>query len=94
MPVPQNLLQRIYRTSPEHIGALRDTVNFVIQLVTLVLAATDGMVTYVKDDSNVGGLIIISEPFLLYHNKAPKRGLSRYGHLVRNGSKARKPVFL
>ncbi len=56
IPVPQNLLQRIDRTSsPAHIGKLRNAVDFIVPPDTPVLAAADGTVTYVKDDSNVGG---------------------------------------
>ena len=56
MPVPQSLLQRIDRTSsPAHIGKLRNAVDFIVPQNTPVLAAADGLVTFVKDDSNVGG---------------------------------------
>ncbi len=55
MPVPQSLLQRIDRTSPAHIGNLRKAVDFIVTPNSPVLAAADGTVTYVKEDSNVGG---------------------------------------
>ena len=56
LPVPHNLLERIDRTSsPAHVGNLRNAVDFVVPLNTPVLAVADGTVTYVKDDSNVGG---------------------------------------
>ena len=56
IPVPQGILQRIDRTSsPAHIGKLRNAVDFIVPQNTPVLAAADGLVTFVKDDSNVGG---------------------------------------
>ncbi len=56
IPVPQNLLQRIDRTSsPAHIGNPRNAVDFIAPQNTPVPAAADGMITYVKDDSYVGG---------------------------------------
>src|SRR4028119_489767 len=56
IPVPKDLLQRIDRTSsPAHIGKLRNAVDFIVPQNTPVLAAADGLVTFVKDDSNVGG---------------------------------------
>ena len=56
IPVPQNRIQRIDRTFPAHVGCLRNAVDFIAPQNTPVLAAADGKVTYVKDDSNVGGL--------------------------------------
>ncbi len=55
MPVPQNLLQRIDRSSPAHVGNLRNAVDFIVPSDTPVLAAADGTITYVQDDSNVWG---------------------------------------
>ncbi len=91
IPVPQNLLQRIDRTSsPAHVGKLRNAVDFIVPQNTPVLAATDGKVTYVKDDSNVGG------PDPSYWNYTnfisimhPNGEYTRYDHLRRNSSKAR-----
>jgi murein DD-endopeptidase MepM/ murein hydrolase activator NlpD len=53
----RNLLQRIDRdSSPAHIGSLRNVVDFIAPLNTLVLAAAaDGEVVFVNDDSNIGG---------------------------------------
>ena len=36
-------------------GKLRNAVDFIVPQNTPVLAAADGRVTYVKDDSNVWG---------------------------------------
>src|SRR5687767_15988918 len=56
LPVPKNSIQRIDRsTSPAHIGKLRNAIDFIVPENTPVLAAADGIITYVKDDSNIGG---------------------------------------
>ncbi|MGN6614663.1 MAG: M23 family metallopeptidase, partial [Candidatus Nitrosocosmicus sp.] len=56
LPISKELLQKIDRTtSPAHIGKLRNAVDFIAPLGTPVLAAADGIVTIVKDDSNTGG---------------------------------------
>ncbi|MGD9672262.1 MAG: M23 family metallopeptidase [Candidatus Nitrosocosmicus sp.] len=56
IPVPREMLQRIdRRSSPAHTGKLRNAIDFVVPKNTPVLAAAEGVVTYIKDDSNVGG---------------------------------------
>ena len=56
LPVPKHLLQRIDRTSsPAHVGKLRNAIDFIADVGTPVLAAEDGLVTFVKDTSNTGG---------------------------------------
>ncbi len=56
MPVPKYLLQRIDRTSsPAHFGKLRNAIDLIVPQNTPVFAAADGVVTFVKDDSNIGG---------------------------------------
>ena len=56
IPVPREMLQRIdRRSSPAHIGKLRTAVDFVVAENTPVLAAAEGVVTYIQDDSNIGG---------------------------------------
>ena len=56
IPVPREMLQRIdRRSSPAHIGKLRNAVDFVVAKNTPVLAAAEGVVTYIQDDSNIGG---------------------------------------
>ena len=56
LPIPKDLLQRIDKTSsPAHVGKLRNAIDLIAPQNTPVLAAADGMVTFVKDDSNVGG---------------------------------------
>jgi murein DD-endopeptidase MepM/ murein hydrolase activator NlpD len=57
LPVPKNLLQRIDRTSsPAHMGNLRNAIDFIVYEQTPVLAAADGIVSFVKDSSNTGGI--------------------------------------
>jgi len=56
LPIPEDQFQYIDRTSsPAHFGRLRNAIDFVADKETLVLAAADGIVTYVKDDSDIGG---------------------------------------
>lgn len=44
LPVPKDLLQRIDRTSsPAHVGKLRNAIDFIVDELTPVLAAADGM---------------------------------------------------
>jgi murein DD-endopeptidase MepM/ murein hydrolase activator NlpD len=55
LPVPTDLLKRIDMTSsPAHLGKLRNAIDFIVDEETPVLAAADGIVTFVKDDSNTG----------------------------------------
>jgi hypothetical protein len=52
------LLDRVDRTtSPIHIGNLRNAIDFIVPEFTPVLAAANGIVSYVKDDSTIGGFI-------------------------------------
>ena len=56
LPVPKDKLQRIDRmSSPAHVGKLRNAIDFIVAENTPVLAAADGVVTFVKDDSHIGG---------------------------------------
>lgn len=56
LPVPREAMARIDRkTSPVHTGKLKNAVDFIVKANTPVLAAQDGIVTFVKDDSYVGG---------------------------------------
>ena len=56
VPIPTNSLQKIDRTSsPAHVFSLRNAIDFIAPIDTPVLAAADGTVTFVKDDSNIGG---------------------------------------
>ena len=90
LPIPQDLLQRIDRTSsPAHVGRLRNAIDLIAPQNTLVFAAADGVVTLVKDDSNIGG----PEPsYWIYVNfisiMHSNGGHSRYDHLEYGISKA------
>ena len=91
VPVPQNLLQRIDRTSsPAHVGKLRNAVDFIAPTNTPVLAAADGTVTYVKDDSYVGGPNISYWNYTNFVAIMHQNGEhTRYDHLGHNSSKVR-----
>jgi murein DD-endopeptidase MepM/ murein hydrolase activator NlpD len=91
LPVPNNLLHRIDRTSsPAHVGKLRNAIDFIADEETPVLAAADGIVTFVKDDSNTGG----SDPIYWNHTNFivimhPNGEYSRYDHLRHTSSKVK-----
>jgi murein DD-endopeptidase MepM/ murein hydrolase activator NlpD len=91
LPVPKHLLQRIDRTSsPAHVGKLRNAIDFIADKGTSVLAAEDGIVTFVKDTSNTGG----ANPsnwrhtnfIVIMHSNGE---YSRYDHLSYNSSKVK-----
>ena len=83
LPIPKKDLQRVDRnSSPAHYGKLRNAVDFIAPAGTPVLAAADGMITFVRDDSRTGG------PSVEYWNDtnfvviAHANGeFSRYDHL-------------
>ena len=89
LPVPLRALERIDRTSsPAHFGKLRDAIDLVVRKNTPVLAAADGIVTFVKDDSDIGG----PDPsYWAYSNFVAIRHLNaeftRYDHLDHASSK-------
>ena len=88
LPVPKNLLQRMDRTSsPAHLGKLRNAIDLIVDKGTPVLAAADGMVTFVKDISDIGGP---NPVYWEYTNfivvMHPNGEYSRYDHLSYNSS--------
>ncbi len=88
LPVPKNLLQRMDRTSsPAHLGKLRNAIDLIVDKGTPVLAAADGMVTFVKDISDIGGP---NPAYWEYTNfivvMHPNGEYSRYDHLSYNSS--------
>ena len=91
LPVPKHLLQRIDRTSsPAHMGKLRNAIDFIADKGAPVLAAEDGIVTFVKDTSNIGG----ANPSNWRHTNFivimhPNGEYSRYDHLSYNSSKVK-----
>jgi murein DD-endopeptidase MepM/ murein hydrolase activator NlpD len=91
LPVPKGQLQRIDRSSsPAHQGNLRNAIDFIADEETPVLAAADGIVTFVKDDSNTGG----SNPIYWSHTNFivimhSNGEYSRYDHLSYNSSRVK-----
>jgi murein DD-endopeptidase MepM/ murein hydrolase activator NlpD len=91
IPVPREMLQRIDRSSsPAHVGKLRNAIDFIAPISTPVLAAADGIVSYISDDSNVGGP---DASYWLYTNfitiKHSNGEYSRYDHLDYKSSQVR-----
>ena len=90
LPIPKEMLQRIDRSSPAHVGKLRNAVDFIVPIGTPVLAAADGIVTYISDDSTVGGP---DASYWLYTNfitiKHSNGEYSRYDHLDYKSSEVR-----
>lgn len=89
LPVPKDALQWMDKTSsPAHTGKLKHAIDFVVPQNTLVNAAADGIVTFVKDDSNVGGPGIefwyFSNFIVIQHKNGE---YSRYDHLAYKSSK-------
>lgn len=91
LPVPRDKLHRIDRTSsPAHFGSLRNAIDLIVEKDASVLAAGDGIVTFVKDSSNIGG------PNPVYWNHTnfivvmhSNGEYSRYDHLSYNSSKVK-----
>jgi murein DD-endopeptidase MepM/ murein hydrolase activator NlpD len=55
LPVPKDRIVRIVSSSVSHVGHLRNAIDFLVPEGTPVYAAAEGVVTALKDDSNVGG---------------------------------------
>ena len=88
LPVPKDLLQRIDRTSsPVHMGKLRNAIDLIVDKDTPVLAAADGIVTFVKDISGIGGpnpaYWEYTNFIVIMHSNGE---YSRYDHLSYNSS--------
>jgi murein DD-endopeptidase MepM/ murein hydrolase activator NlpD len=96
LPVPKEKLTKIDRTSsPAHVGKLRHAIDLLVPLNTPVLAAADGLVTFVRDNSQLGG------PSIEYWNesnfiviKHAKEEYSRYDHLAFKSSKVTPGEFV
>jgi murein DD-endopeptidase MepM/ murein hydrolase activator NlpD len=96
LPVPKNELQRIDRiSSPAHVGKLRNAIDFIVAENTPVLAAADGIVTFVKDDSQIGGPSIEywhhSNFIVIQH---PNDEYSRYDHLAHRSAVIRTGQYI
>ncbi|HXX96014.1 MAG TPA: M23 family metallopeptidase [Candidatus Bathyarchaeia archaeon] len=89
LPVPRNLLDRVDRSSsPIHIGNLRNAIDFIVLEHSPVLAAANGIVTYVKDDSIIGGPNPIYQKYTNFITIAhANEEYSRYDHLTPQSSK-------
>ena len=93
LPVQKDLLKRIDRTSSPgfHLGKLRNAIDLIVDEETSVLAAADGIVTFVNDTlSNTGG----SNPLYWSHTNFivimhSNGEYSRYDHLSHNSSKVK-----
>ena len=91
LPVSKNFLERIDRTSsPAHVGSLRNAVDLVSPQKTPVLAAANGVVTFVHDNYNIGGP---NPSYLNYTNfitvMHSNGEYSRYDHLEYGSAKVR-----
>ena len=91
IPIPKNSLQKIDRTSsPAHVFSLRNSIDFIAPQNTPVLAAADGIVTFVKDDSNIGGPYPSYWDLTNFITIAHSNGeYSRYDHLEYHSVKVR-----
>jgi murein DD-endopeptidase MepM/ murein hydrolase activator NlpD len=91
IPIPLEWLQKIDRTSsPAHILSLRNAIDFIAPQNIPVLAAADGIVTFVKDDSNTGGPYPFywdSTNFIIIEHSNGE--YSRYDHLEYLSAKVR-----
>jgi len=89
LPVPKETLRKIDRnSSPTHVANLKNAIDLIVPINTPVLAAADGTVTFVRDDSNIGG------PFPSYIGftnfiviKHAQNEFTRYDHLSHRSSK-------
>jgi murein DD-endopeptidase MepM/ murein hydrolase activator NlpD len=96
LPVPKKFLKHIDRnSSPAHIGKLRNAIDLIVPENTPVLAAADGMVTAVKDDSNIGGP---NPSYWMYTNfitiMHSNGEYTRYDHLAHHSSKVKSGQYV
>jgi murein DD-endopeptidase MepM/ murein hydrolase activator NlpD len=96
LPVPKKFLKHIDRnSSPAHIGKLRNAIDLVVPENTPVLAAADGIVTVVKDDSNIGGpdpsYWMYTNFITIMHSNGE---YTRYDHLVYHSSKVKSGQYV
>jgi len=98
------LLERVDRTSsPVHTGNLRNAIDFIVPENTPVLAAANGVVTYVKDDSCIGGpnptywnftnfvaIMHANEEYSRYDHLAPRSSKVKVGQSISEGQEIAK----
>jgi murein DD-endopeptidase MepM/ murein hydrolase activator NlpD len=89
LPVPKEALARIdTASSPAHVGRLKNAVDLLAPENTPVLAAADGVVTFVRDDSNTGGPSVdywFDSNFIVIRHSNGE--YSRYDHLAHKSAK-------
>ena len=104
LPVPRNLLERVDKTSsPLHTGNLRNAIDLIVPELTPVFAAANGIVTYVKDDSTIGGpnriyqndtnfiaIMHANQEYSRYDHLAPRSSMVKVGQTVREGEEIAK----
>jgi murein DD-endopeptidase MepM/ murein hydrolase activator NlpD len=104
MPVLKKLLERVDRTSsPVHTGNLRNAIDFIVPENTPVLAAANGIVASVKDDSTIGGpnpiywkytnfitIMHSNEEYSRYDHLAPRSSKVKVGQTVSEGQEIAK----
>ncbi len=96
LPVPENLLERIDKiSSPVHIGKLRNAIDFIVYEQTPVLAAAEGIVSFVKDSSNTGGSTPMYWDYTNFIVIRHSNGeYSRYDHLGNKSSKVKAGQYV
>jgi murein DD-endopeptidase MepM/ murein hydrolase activator NlpD len=89
-PVKEEDTERLRYNSPAHTGKLKHAVDYMCKENTELLAAQDGEVVWVKEDSNIGG------PDKKYWNEGNRVVIkhengeySAYEHLKYKGSKVK-----
>lgn len=95
IPIPKEFLQKIDKSSPAHIGKLRNAVDFIAPQNSPVIASADGIVTFVKDDSKIGGPDPIYWKYTNFISIMHSHDeYSRYDHLKYNSSKVKAGQYI
>jgi murein DD-endopeptidase MepM/ murein hydrolase activator NlpD len=91
LPIPyEKLISIDTDSSPAHWGKLENAVDFIAPLNTPVLASADGEVTYVKDDSDIGGPFVNFWDYSNFISIRHQHGeYTRYDHLAVGSSKVK-----
>lgn len=91
LPIPLDRLISIDTdSSPAHWGKLENAVDLIAPEDTTVLAAAEGVVMYVKDDSDIGGPSVADwdySNFISIRHQGEE--YTRYDHLAFGSSKVR-----
>lgn len=102
------MVERVDRTSsPVHTGNLRNAIDFIVPEYTPVLAAANGIVAYVKDDSTIGGpnpiyqkytnfitIMHANEEYSRYDHLAPRSSKAEVGQTVKEGQEKAQVALL